>query len=134
VRLSDVDTRELAGFQNELICHFMLAADVVGGGIWEFYEYRGRTSIPGKGAGGIMCGWVPVSQEFTTVPINMFREYLTCFPNVKSFTFFTLELVYQVGGFAICKSGDGISEAGVGAGERLGGDVDGTHLAGRSAG
>ena len=33
VRLSDVDTWELAGFQNELIYHFMLAADVVGGGI-----------------------------------------------------------------------------------------------------
>ena len=28
------------------------------------------------------------------VPINPFREHLTCFPNVKSFTFFTLELVY----------------------------------------
>ena len=36
VRLSDVDTRELAGFQNELICRFMLAADVVGGGFREF--------------------------------------------------------------------------------------------------
>ena len=36
VRLSDVDTWELAGFQNELIRRFMLAADVVGGGIWEF--------------------------------------------------------------------------------------------------
>ena len=30
VRLSDVDALELAGFQNELICRFMLAADVVG--------------------------------------------------------------------------------------------------------
>ena len=30
VRLSNVDTWELAGFQNELIRHFMLAADVVG--------------------------------------------------------------------------------------------------------
>ena len=64
-----------------------------------------------------------------TVPINTFREHLTCFPNVKSFTFFTLELVYQVGGFAVGKGGDGISEAGVGAGERLGGDVVGTCLA-----
>ena len=57
--------------------------------------------------------------------INTFREHLTSFPNVKSFTFFTLELVYQVGGFAVGKVGDGISEAG----ERLGGDVDGTRLA-----
>ena len=32
VRLSDVDTRELAGFQNKLICCFMLSADMVGGG------------------------------------------------------------------------------------------------------
>ena len=36
MRLSDVDTLELAGFQNELIRRFMLAADVVVGGIWEF--------------------------------------------------------------------------------------------------
>ena len=36
MRLSDVDTWELAGFQNQLICCFMLAADVVGGGIQEF--------------------------------------------------------------------------------------------------
>jgi hypothetical protein len=36
VRLSDVDTWELAGFQNKLIRHFMLAADVVGGGFREF--------------------------------------------------------------------------------------------------
>ena len=28
------------------------------------------------------------------VPIDRFREHLTCFPNVKSFIFFTLELVY----------------------------------------
>ena len=63
------------------------------------------------------------------MPIYTFREHLTCFPNVKSFTFFTLELVYQVGRFAVGKGGDGISEAGVGGGERLGGDVDGTCLA-----
>ena len=62
------------------------------------------------------------------MPINTFREPLTCFPNVKSFTFFTLELVYQVGGFAFGKGGDGISEAGVGTGERLGGDVSLLHL------
>ena len=29
VRLSDVDTRKLAGFQNELICNFILAVDMV---------------------------------------------------------------------------------------------------------
>ena len=41
VRLSDVDTWELAGFQNQLIRHFMMAADVVGGGIREFVNYMG---------------------------------------------------------------------------------------------
>ena len=56
--------------------------------------------------------------------IYTFREHLTHFSNVKSFTFFTLELVYKVGGFAVSKDGNGISEAGVGAGKRLGGDVD----------
>ena len=45
----------------------------------------------------------------------------------KASHFFTLELVYQVGGFAVGKGGDGINEAGVG--ERLGRDVDGTRLA-----
>ena len=64
------------------------------------------------------------------MPINTFREHLTCFPNVESFIFFfPLELVYKVGGFVVNKGGDGISEAGVGAGERLGRDVDGTRLA-----
>ena len=36
VRLLDVDTWELAGFQNQLICHFMLAADMVGVSIRKF--------------------------------------------------------------------------------------------------
>ena len=45
VRLSDVDTRELAGFQNELIHRFMLASDVVGGGIWEFMNNADRPAF-----------------------------------------------------------------------------------------
>jgi hypothetical protein len=36
VRLSNVDTRELTGFKNYLKCRFILAANVVGGVIWEF--------------------------------------------------------------------------------------------------
>ena len=36
VRLLDVGTGKLAGFQNKLICCFILVADVVGGGIREF--------------------------------------------------------------------------------------------------
>ena len=35
VKLFDVDTWELVGFQNELIRRLMLAADMVGGGIQE---------------------------------------------------------------------------------------------------
>ena len=58
VRLWDVDTWELAGFQNKLIRRFMLVADVVGGSIWEFMN-----NADGKGAGGIGCGWVPVGQS-----------------------------------------------------------------------
>ena len=34
--LLDVDTWELMGFQNQLICHFMLVADVVEAGVREF--------------------------------------------------------------------------------------------------
>ena len=40
-----------------------------------------------------------------------------------------MELAYKVGEFAVGKGGDGISEVGVGAGERLGRDVDGTSFA-----
>ena len=40
-----------------------------------------------------------------------------------------MELVYKVGGFAVGKGGDGISETNVGAGERLCGDMDGSCLA-----
>ena len=36
VRLSVVDTWELVGFKNQLVRSFMLAADVVGGGIQKF--------------------------------------------------------------------------------------------------
>ena len=36
MRLSNVDTRELVGFKDKLICHFILAMGMVGGGIWEF--------------------------------------------------------------------------------------------------
>ena len=36
MRLSNVNTGDLAGFEDELICRFILAADMVGGGIREF--------------------------------------------------------------------------------------------------
>ena len=38
-------------------------------------------------------------------------------------------MVYQVGGFAVGKGGDAISETGVGAGKQFVRDVDGTRLA-----
>ena len=40
-----------------------------------------------------------------------------------------MQLVHQVRRFAVGKGGDGISKAGVAAGEQLGGDVDGIGLA-----
>ena len=40
-----------------------------------------------------------------------------------------MELVHQVRRFAVSKGDDGISKVGVGTGDRLGGDVDGTGLA-----
>jgi hypothetical protein len=43
----------------------------------------------------------------------MFREHLTCFSNVRSITFHTLELVDQAEGFIVGKSGDGIGQVGV---------------------
>ena len=36
MRLSNVDTGELAAFKDKLICYFILSADRLGGGIWEF--------------------------------------------------------------------------------------------------
>ena len=49
------------------------------------------------------------------LPIHKFREHLSCFSNVESITFFTLELIHQVGGFTVSKGGDGIGQIGVGA-------------------
>jgi hypothetical protein len=39
VRLSDFDIWELTGLQNQLICCFMLAVDVVRGGIPKFHLF-----------------------------------------------------------------------------------------------
>jgi len=58
----------------------------------------------------------------------MFREHLTCFSNIKSNTFLTLELIHQVGGLAVSKTSDGTRKVVVRANERLGGDVDGACL------
>jgi hypothetical protein len=61
VRAQDVDTRKLSGLKYKLVCCFKLVADMIGGGIREFVN--GQTSIPGKGADGIGCGWVPVGES-----------------------------------------------------------------------
>ena len=38
---------------------------------------------------------------------------MVCFSNVKSITFYTLELVYQVGEFTVSKGDDGMGQVGV---------------------
>ena len=60
MRLPDIDTRRLLGLKYKLICHFKLVTDMVGDGIREFVN---AASIPGKGADGIGCGWIPVGQS-----------------------------------------------------------------------
>ena len=62
MRLSNVNTRRLLELKYELVCSFELVTHMVGGGTWEFVN-DARTSIPGKGADGIWCGWVPVGQN-----------------------------------------------------------------------
>ena len=51
------------------------------------------------------------------MPIHKFQGDLTCFSNVKSITFHALELLHQIGGFAVRKGGDGIGQVGVRASE-----------------
>ena len=61
--------------------------------------------------------------------IHAVRERAAGFSNVKSFADITLELVDEVHGFAVSMGGYGVSEAHTGAGERVGGIVNGTILA-----
>jgi hypothetical protein len=77
---------------------------VVGGGTREFMNNADgpaflERELVGLGVNGYRQVRVR-DRASGTVPIHTFREHLNCSPNVKSFTFFTLELVYQVGGFA----------------------------------
>ena len=66
VRLSDVDTWELAVFQNELIPHFMLAADVVRSGIWEFMNNADGPAFLERELVGLRTG----RSEFVTVQVE----------------------------------------------------------------
>ena len=71
---------------------------MVGDGIWEFMNNADgpaflERELVGLGVDGYR--WVRVRDRASgTVPINTFREHLTYFSKVKSFTFFTLELVF----------------------------------------
>ena len=59
VRLLDFNTRRRSQLQQKLVCCFKLAVDMVR----EFvYDTDRPTSIPGKGADGIWCGWVQVGE------------------------------------------------------------------------
>ena len=53
VRLLDVYTWELAEFQNQLICRFMLAEDVVGVCIWEFVNEMDGPAFLERELGGL---------------------------------------------------------------------------------
>ena len=80
---------------------------MVGGGIREFVNDMDGPAFLERELVGLV--WMGNGRsEFTTVqvewcPFYTFREHLTCFSNVKSFTFFTLELVHQVRRYAVCK-------------------------------
>ena len=50
--------QETVGIEVQVDMPFKLAADMVGGGIWEFGNDMDR-----KGADGIGCGWVPAGQS-----------------------------------------------------------------------
>ena len=59
VRLLDVDTWGLAGFQNEFVRRFMLAADKVRRSIWEFMNNADGPAFLERE----LVGWVPVGQS-----------------------------------------------------------------------
>ena len=79
MRLSDVDTWELAGFQNPLICRFMLAADVVGGGIREFVNNTDGPAFLGRELMGLGVDGYGRS-EFTTMQVE--RYPFTCLESI----------------------------------------------------
>ena len=96
MRLSDVDIWELAGFQNQLIFRFMLKVDVVGGVSGSFVNNTNTPAFRERKLVGLgVNGYREVrfhDHARGMVPNNMFREHLTCFANVKSFTFFYIRV------------------------------------------
>ena len=77
-KITDVNTGRLFGLKYELVCHFKLAVDMVGGGIREFVDRPAFLERELMGTGRL---------EFTTVQwtsaLNPFREHLTYFYKVK---------------------------------------------------
>ena len=63
VRLSDVDTRELVGFQNKLLCHFILEVDMFGGRIQKFVIDKDRPVFLGRKLVGLVVDGVLVSKS-----------------------------------------------------------------------
>ena len=128
MRLLDVDTWELVGFQNELIRHFMLAADVVGVVSGSLCMTR-TDQHSWKGSWWDWVWMVPVDQSYNCtsrlVPIHVFREHLACFFNVKIIMFHKLKFIHQIGGFTVSKRGEGIRIGGFRTSESFGGDVVG---------
>ena len=76
VRLSDVDTGELAGFKDKLICRFILSADMVGGGIQEIVNDTDRSAFLERKLMGMGTG----RSAFTTVQVD--RCPFTCFESI----------------------------------------------------
>ena len=85
VRLLDVDTWKMAGFQNQLIRRFMLVADVVGGGIQELFTTNSRISRPPPTLNGVSTGFeippIPRYQHPITSP-DLPHPYFPFFPPV----------------------------------------------------
>ena len=82
VRLSDVDTWELVGFQNQMICRFLLAADVVRGGIWEFENNAdGPAFLKRELVGlGVECWSIRVIHKLPdTTPDHVRRQHETAY-------------------------------------------------------
>jgi hypothetical protein len=60
----------------ELICHFKLAANMVGAGIWEFVNDMDRPAFLERQLMGLGTG----RSEFTTVKVDLYP--FTCFENI----------------------------------------------------
>ena len=86
--------------EDELLCCFILAANVVRGGVWQFVYDRPaflERDLVGLCVNGNWQSWVQYCGG-ETVSIHMVRKGMAGFSNVKSITLSTLKLV-EMGGF-----------------------------------